>query len=98
MIGAVPLVLQADEPPPRLEVRGEIYMSRADFEAFNAEARAQGDKTLVNPVGPGWANPADGSWTDPRFLGRDGLDRYLWTYFCYFFNSCSSPCHVLVDL
>ncbi|MEM7384354.1 MAG: family 16 glycoside hydrolase [Verrucomicrobiota bacterium] len=31
-----------------------------------------GDKTLVNPVGPGWANPADGSWTDPRFLGRDG--------------------------
>ncbi len=31
-----------------------------------------GDKTLVNPVGPGWANPANDSWEDPRFLGRDG--------------------------
>ncbi|MCH1506499.1 MAG: DUF1592 domain-containing protein [Verrucomicrobiales bacterium] len=44
-----------------------------------------GEKTLVNPVGPGWANPADGSWADPRFLGRDGkpygpLPRE-WTHF-----------------
>ncbi|MEM7147470.1 MAG: sulfatase-like hydrolase/transferase [Verrucomicrobiota bacterium] len=31
-----------------------------------------GDKTLVNPVGPGWAHPQTGSWEDPRFLGRDG--------------------------
>ena len=31
-----------------------------------------GDKTLVNPIGPGWAHPETGSWADPRFLGRDG--------------------------
>ncbi|MFT5126301.1 MAG: cytochrome c5, partial [Verrucomicrobiales bacterium] len=31
----------------------------------------KGDTTFVNPVGPGWANPADGSWEDPRMLGTD---------------------------
>ena len=24
------------------------------------------------PVGPGWANPVNGSWDDPRFTARDG--------------------------
>ncbi|MFT3964021.1 NAD-dependent DNA ligase LigA [Propionivibrio sp.] len=36
-------------PPEVLEVRGEIYMKRADFERFNARAQAAGEKTLVNP-------------------------------------------------
>ena len=31
-----------------------------------------GDQTVTNPVGPGWADPASGSWDDPRPLGRDG--------------------------
>ncbi|MBY0456953.1 MAG: heme-binding protein, partial [Gemmataceae bacterium] len=26
---------------------------------------------IANPVGPGWADPATGSFKDPRFLGRD---------------------------
>ena len=30
-----------------------------------------GDVQVVNPVGPGWADPATGSFKDPRFLGRD---------------------------
>ncbi len=30
-----------------------------------------GDIHLANPVGPGWADPATGSFKDPRFLGRD---------------------------
>jgi cytochrome c5 len=30
-----------------------------------------GDKAFVNPVGPGWADPATGSFADPRFHGRD---------------------------
>ncbi len=45
----VPLRLVTDAPPPVLEVRGEIYMKRADFERFNARALAAGKKTLVNP-------------------------------------------------
>jgi mono/diheme cytochrome c family protein len=44
-----------------------------------------GDKAFVNPVGPGWANPMDGSFSDPRFKGRDNkpygpLPRE-WTHF-----------------
>ncbi|HSP41305.1 MAG TPA: cytochrome c, partial [Luteolibacter sp.] len=31
-----------------------------------------GKKLFANPVGPGWANPKDGSWDDPRPLARDG--------------------------
>ncbi len=27
---------------------------------------------LANPIGPGWADPSTGSFTDPRFRGRDG--------------------------
>jgi putative heme-binding domain-containing protein len=30
-----------------------------------------GETHFANPVGPGWANPANGSFTDPRPLGRD---------------------------
>jgi DNA ligase (NAD+) len=32
-----------------LEVRGEVYMSRRDFERYNEHQRAQGLPTLVNP-------------------------------------------------
>jgi DNA ligase (NAD+) len=34
---------------PVLEVRGEVYMSRSDFERYNEKQRAQGLPTLVNP-------------------------------------------------
>jgi hypothetical protein len=30
-----------------------------------------GERHVENPVGPGWADPASGSFHDPRFLGRD---------------------------
>lgn len=48
-IGAVPLQLQGDGWPAMLEVRGEIYLPRAAFEAYNARARAQGERPMVNP-------------------------------------------------
>jgi DNA ligase (NAD+) len=48
-VGQIPLRLRTPEAPAVLEVRGEIYMLRADFERFNARARAAGEKTLVNP-------------------------------------------------
>ena len=35
--------------PPLLEVRGEVFMRRADFDALNERQRAQGAKTFVNP-------------------------------------------------
>ena len=48
-VGSIPLRLRVAEPPSVLEVRGEIFMKRADFERFNARALAAGEKTLVNP-------------------------------------------------
>ena len=35
--------------PPVLEVRGEVYLRRDDFESLNERQRAAGDKTFVNP-------------------------------------------------
>ena len=48
-IRQIPLCLHDDPAPPVLEVRGEIYMKRGDFERFNARALAAGEKELVNP-------------------------------------------------
>lgn len=48
-VAQIPLRLHAGNPPQLLEVRGEIYMKRADFERFNVRAQARGEKTLVNP-------------------------------------------------
>ena len=46
-IGQIPLRLPIDVPPV-LEVRGEVYMRRDDFEALNAAQRVRGLKTFVN--------------------------------------------------
>ena len=58
-IGQIPLKLIASAGAPSvpavLEVRGEVYISRADFEALNERQRARiaagekGEKTFVNP-------------------------------------------------
>lgn len=41
--------------------------------AHSAHPRPVGELLLANPSGPGWADPASGSWADDRrLLGRDG--------------------------
>ena len=47
-IGQIPLRLPAGVPDV-LEVRGEVYMRRDDFEALNEQQRERGQKTFVNP-------------------------------------------------
>ncbi|MBN8507225.1 MAG: NAD-dependent DNA ligase LigA [Burkholderiales bacterium] len=47
-IGQVPLRLRGDAPP-LIEIRGEAYMRRDDFERLNERQRAAGAKTFVNP-------------------------------------------------
>ncbi len=53
-IGQIPLRITG-QVPPVLEVRGEVYMRRDDFEALNETQRARiaagekGEKTFVNP-------------------------------------------------
>lgn len=48
-IRSVPLRLGSGAPPALLEVRGEVFMRRADFEALNERQRAAGEKVFVNP-------------------------------------------------
>lgn len=69
-IRAIPLKLHATGWPALLEVRGEIYMPRAGFDAFNRSALKQGDKPLVNP-----RNGAAGSLRqlDPQLTAKRPL-------------------------
>ncbi|TFZ00942.1 NAD-dependent DNA ligase LigA [Ramlibacter henchirensis] len=54
-IGQIPLRLSGKSVPPVLEVRGEVYMRRDDFERMNDQQRekiargAKNEKTFVNP-------------------------------------------------
>jgi DNA ligase (NAD+) len=48
-ISKVPLRLRTATPPAVLDVRGEVLMFKADFEAMNARQREAGQKEFVNP-------------------------------------------------
>ena len=47
-IKTVPLKLKADSPE-HAEVRGEVFISRSQFQKNNAELEMQGEKTFANP-------------------------------------------------
>ncbi|MCV2876833.1 NAD-dependent DNA ligase LigA [Rhodobacteraceae bacterium XHP0102] len=48
-IADIPQVITHPDCPDILEVRGEVYMSHADFAALNARAAQSGGKTFANP-------------------------------------------------
>lgn len=48
-LAEVPVEIRADGVPEVFEVRGEVYMSRADFAALNARQQARGAKLFANP-------------------------------------------------
>lgn len=78
-IGSVPLKLatiHGHPAPSRMEVRGEIYMPLADFERFNEQARANDEKTLVNP-----RNGAAGSLRqlDPKLTAQRPLTMFAYS-------------------
>ena len=74
-IEGVPLRLISYGHPASLEVRGEVFMPKAGFEAYNDRARAAGDKTFVNP-----RNAAAGSLRqlDPKLTAERPLDIYIY--------------------
>ena len=69
-VKAIPLRLRGKGWPDVLEVRGEVYMPRADFETYNEHARLHGGKVLANP-----RNGAAGSLRqlDPRITAQRPL-------------------------
>jgi len=74
-LASVPLKLSGRSIPSVLEVRGEVYISHAGFEALNQQAADEGQKLFVNP-----RNAAAGSLRqlDPAITARRPLEM-----FCY---------------
>ncbi len=74
-IRSVPLQLRGSKPPPVLEARGEVFMTRRSFEALNLRQAARGDKTFANP-----RNAAAGSLRqlDPSITAERSLDLFFY--------------------
>jgi DNA ligase (NAD+) len=73
-VRSVPLTLN-DSPPPYVEVRGEVYLSRAAFQKINDERAAAGQPLFANP-----RNCAAGSvrQLDSRITARRPLDVFIY--------------------
>jgi DNA ligase (NAD+) len=74
-IRSIPLTLRGDEPPPLLEVRGEVYFPLSAFARLNEALAAAGKKTAPNP-----RNAAAGSLRqlDSRITAERQLA--IWVY------------------
>ncbi len=74
-IAVIPRHLQGEGWPQVLEVRGEVYMARADFERWNEHARLHDGKVLANP-----RNGAAGSLRqlDPAVTAQRPLSFYAY--------------------
>ncbi len=75
-ISSIPLRLEGEKQKDRLEVRGEIFLSKSGFIRLNEKASAEGSKTFVNP-----RNTAAGAvrQLDPRKAARIPLQMYCYS-------------------
>lgn len=75
-IANVPLILRGDNYPRRLEVRGEVIMTRSGFVKLNETQQAKGKKAFVNP-----RNAAAGSLRqlDPKITAARPLMFYSYS-------------------
>lgn len=66
--------------PQKLEVRGEVFLSKSNFEALNEELEKLGQKKLANP-----RNTAAGSLKklDPSFTAKRNLDIFVYAGIVY---------------
>ncbi|WP_049932716.1 NAD-dependent DNA ligase LigA [Halorubrum ezzemoulense] len=73
-IGSVPARLRGDDHPERLAVRGEVYMPRDAFEAYNEALMERGEEPFANP-----RNAAAGTLRqlDPAVVAERPLDVFF---------------------
>ena len=71
-IHSIPMTIE--NAPPRLIVRGEVFMPKKSFEKLNARQEAEGKPLFANP-----RNAAAGSLRqlDPKIAAKRGLDIYI---------------------
>jgi DNA ligase (NAD+) len=76
-IRTIPLRLKSDFPN-ETEVRGEVFLSRTNFEKINAELEMQGEKKYANP-----RNTASGTLRqlDSAIVASRGLDMFPYDLF-----------------
>ncbi|MBA6349321.1 MULTISPECIES: NAD-dependent DNA ligase LigA [unclassified Colwellia] len=74
-IKSIPLKLTGDNYPDILEVRGEVFMPKASFNALNASALKKGEKIFANP-----RNAAAGSLRqlDSKIAAKRNLAFYVY--------------------
>lgn len=74
-VRTIPLTIDTDEP--YVEVRGEVYMSRAKFEKLNERRLAEGEALFANP-----RNAAAGTLRqlDSKITASRGLDIFVFNY------------------
>ena len=73
-IRAIPLVLQ-NAPPSELEIRGEVYLPRMEFDRTNREREEQNEPHFANP-----RNAAAGAMRnlDPSLVAKRGLRGFFY--------------------
>ncbi|MEG4800330.1 NAD-dependent DNA ligase LigA [Microcoleus sp. ARI1-B5] len=77
-IRSIPLLLNLDNPPPVVEVRGEAFLSLAVFEEINREREKAGEQLFANP-----RNAAAGTLRqlDSKIVDKRRLDFFAYTLY-----------------
>lgn len=74
-VRSIPLRLTGEKVPVRLEVRGEIFMNKSDFDLLNKQRETEGQEPFANP-----RNAAAGSvrQLDPAVTASRPLDGFFY--------------------
>ena len=78
-IRSIPLRLQGEKIPPRVEVRGEAFLPLETFERLNRERQENQDPPFANP-----RNAAAGTLRqlDPQIVAQRQLQFFAYTLYC----------------